>query len=171
MQTILYKPRATVEDDTIVNNLFEVSAEFEVVFEQRTGFGVDDPRATELRTHPVAVDLFKSMGSIWCGPGLSSMDVPIILDGYWKIVSFTDGERIYFDYNKLVFDKTIQLSARPDGLGSIQKFLSELKVIMKLFPNTITIENQQMRRIELMDRYSADSFEYKQDIYVDILLR
>jgi hypothetical protein len=28
-----------------------------------------------------------------------------------------------------------------------------------------------MRRIELMDRYSADSFEYKQDIYVDILLR
>ena len=168
MITVLYLK--TAQGDERPNNLFQVSSEFEEEFESITGYGVDASEANGLRMHPVALDIFTRKGAEWCGPGLATIQIPEILDGYWKIVAFKDGERLYYDYNKLIFDKIATLNFIHDGLAQLPTFIAEIKPIMKLFPNTISIKNNNTNRIEIDDIYSSD-YEIREDHYLQGFLR
>jgi hypothetical protein len=173
MLTLLYKPVATVShnnngEPVYVNNLFEVSQEFEREFKDRTGFGVDDPQAGNLRTNEIAVDIFRQKGAEWSGPGLASIEIPEMLVGYVKVLAFKEGERLYYDYNKLMFDK---VAVYAGALERLTAFLSELRAVMRMFPNTVTMENRLMKRIEIRDRFNEQEYSYKGDIYVDFMLQ
>jgi hypothetical protein len=49
-------------------------------------------------------------------------------------------------------------------------FLSELRALMRLFPNTVCIENGLMKRIEIGDCVSEE-YVFKADFYVECMLR